>query len=56
LHLGLPPEYRAHFDPDVLVLERVDGSVVARFSRLGFAAEEVKRTAWEDYGCREPVP
>jgi hypothetical protein len=55
LHLGLPPEYRAHFDPDVLVLERVDGSVVARFSRLGFAAEEVKRTAWEDYGCREPL-
>jgi Tol biopolymer transport system component len=26
LRLGLPPGYRAHFDPDVLVLERADGS------------------------------
>jgi hypothetical protein len=50
LHLGLPSGYRAHFDPDVLVLKRADGSVVARFSGLGFAAEEVERTAWEDHG------
>jgi hypothetical protein len=50
LRLGLPPGYRAHFDPDVLVLERTDGSVVARFSGLGFAEEEVERTAREDYG------
>jgi hypothetical protein len=45
LHLGLPSGYRAHFDPDVLVLKRADGPVVARFSGLGFAAEEVERTA-----------
>ena len=50
MRLGLPPGYRAHFDPDVLVLERADGSMVARFSGLGFAEEEVERTAREDYG------
>ena len=32
MHLGLPSGYRAHFDPDVLVLKRADGSVVARFA------------------------
>jgi hypothetical protein len=50
LHLNLPPGYQAHFDPEFLVLGRTDGSVVARFSGRGLVAEEVERTAWEDYG------
>jgi hypothetical protein len=51
LHLRLPPGYHAHLDPDVLVLGRTDGSVVARFSGQGLVAEEVERAAWEDYGA-----
>jgi hypothetical protein len=50
LHLRLPPGYHAHLDPDVLVLRRTDGSVVARFSGQGLVAEEVESAAWEDYG------
>jgi hypothetical protein len=50
LRLRLPPGYHAYPDPDVLVLERADGSVVARFSGRGFAAEAVERAALEDYG------
>ena len=51
MHLRLPPGYHAHLDPDVLVLGRTDGSVVARFSGQGLVAEEVERAAWEDYGA-----
>jgi hypothetical protein len=50
LHLRLPFGYHAHLDPDVLVLQRADGSVVARFSVRSFVAEEVERAAREDYG------
>jgi hypothetical protein len=50
LHLRLPPGYHAHLEPDVLVLERADGSVVGRFNGPGLVAEEVERAAWEDYG------
>ena len=50
MHPRLPPGYRTRFDPDVLVLERTDGSVVARFGVRGLAAEEVERAAREDYG------
>jgi hypothetical protein len=53
VHLRFPPGYHAHPDPDVLVLERADGAVVARFSRRGFAPEAVERAAWEDYGETE---
>jgi hypothetical protein len=49
LHLRLPSGYHAHLDPDVLVLTRTDGSVVARFSGQWLVAEEVERVAWEDY-------
>jgi hypothetical protein len=58
LHLRLPPGYRTHLDPDVLVLRRADGSVVARFSGRGLVAEEVERAAWEDYGdtAEGPAP
>ena len=51
MHLRLPPGYHAHLDPDVLVLGRTDGSVVARFSGQGLVAEEVEWAAWEDYGA-----
>jgi hypothetical protein len=53
VHLRFPPGYHAHPDPDVLVLERADGSVVARFSSRGVVAEAVERAAWEDYGEAE---
>jgi hypothetical protein len=56
VHLRLPPGYHAHLDPDVLVLERADGSVVARFSGRSFVAEGVERAAWEDYGGGEKDP
>jgi hypothetical protein len=49
LHLNLPPGYHAHLDPDILVLRRTDGSMVACFSGRGLVAEEVERAAWEDY-------
>ncbi len=47
--LRLPSGYHAQLNPDVLVLERADGSVVASFSGRGFVAEEVERAAWQDY-------
>jgi hypothetical protein len=50
LHLRLPPGYHAHLDPDVLVLGRADGSVVAWFNGRELVAEEVEQAAWEDYG------
>jgi hypothetical protein len=50
LRLRLPSGYHAHLNPDVLILKRADGSVVARFSGRGFVAEEVERAAWHDYG------
>ena len=50
MRLLLPSGYHAHLNPDVLVLERADGSVVASFSCRGFVAEEVERAAWQDYG------
>jgi hypothetical protein len=50
LHMRLPPGYRAHLDPDVLILGRADGSVVARFNARELVAEEVEQAAWEDYG------
>ena len=50
MRLLLPSGYHAHLNPDVLVLERADGSVVASFSGRGFVAEEVERAVWQDYG------
>ncbi len=50
MELSLPPGYRAGTDPDVLIVEREDGSVVAAFSRLGFAKAAVEEAAWEDFG------
>ena len=45
----LPPGYRIQMDPDLLVLYRADGSMVAAFSAFGAEPEEVAREAREDY-------
>ncbi len=45
----LPPDYRPEEDPDVLLLLRPDGSLVAAFSAQGADPLEVFAAAWEDY-------
>ncbi len=46
----LPPGYRLDkSDPDVWVLRRAGGWVVARFSAQGATSEAVERVAWEDH-------
>jgi hypothetical protein len=35
-------------DPGVIILRRLDGSDVAKFSRTGATLEEIERTARED--------
>ena len=46
----LPPGYTLRGDPDLLVLLRPDGSVVAAFSAGGADPMEVIAAAWEDLG------
>ena len=45
----LPPGYSLRTDPDLLVLLRPDGSVVASFSARGAVPLEVIAAAWEDF-------
>jgi hypothetical protein len=45
----LPQGYRLEEDPDVLLLLRPDGSLVAAFSARGADPPEVFAAAWEDY-------
>ena len=45
----LPPGYRLQMDPDVLVLRRADGSMVAAFSGPSVDPAEVEREAAKDY-------
>ncbi len=45
----LPPDYRLEENPDILLLLRPDGSVVAAFSAWGADPAEVFAEAWEDY-------
>ncbi len=45
----LPPGYRLREDPDILLLLRPDGSLVAAFSARGADPLEVIAAAWEDY-------
>ena len=47
---NLPLGYRLQRDPDLLLLLRPDGSVVAAFSARGAAEEAVERAAWGDRG------
>jgi hypothetical protein len=47
----LPPGYRLdRSDPDVWVLRRPEGWVVARFSAQGATKVAIEDIAWEDYG------
>ena len=46
----LPPGYRLEQDPDILLLLRPDGSVVAAFSAHGADPLDVLGAAWEDHG------
>jgi hypothetical protein len=50
----LPPGcyYLDRSDPEVLVLRRGEGAVVARFSVPGYLAESVEQEAWEDHRRR----
>lgn len=49
----LPPGYYLdRSDPEVLILRRAGGEVVARFSVPGYSAESVEREAWEDHRQR----
>jgi LuxR family maltose regulon positive regulatory protein len=45
---GLPPGYYLVHDPDVLVLRRLDDSMVAVFSTRGATSDTVRRTAEDD--------
>lgn len=48
--LSLPPGYRLDMsDPDVWMLRRSEGWVVAYFSVRGVTREAIEETAWEDY-------
>jgi hypothetical protein len=49
--LHLPSGYRLdRSDPDVWMLRRPEGWVVAYFSARGATKEAVEGVAWEDYG------
>ena len=50
LSLDLPTGYYLEKDPDVLVLRRLDGSVVGAFSARGAAPEAVRRMVEETVG------
>ena len=45
----LPPGYRVQAGPDVLVLRRADGLMVAAFVAPGVDPAEVERVAAEDH-------
>ena len=53
LSLELPTGYYLERDPDVLILRRLDGSMVGAFSARGAAPEAVRRTI-EETAHREP--
>ena len=47
LSLDLPTGYYLERDPDVLILRRLDGTMIGAFSARGAAPEDVKRTVEE---------
>ena len=55
-NLYLPRGYKLDevTEPEVVVLRRPDGSVVAVFSAWGASRELIERAAWEDYERRDP--
>jgi DNA-binding SARP family transcriptional activator len=52
--LKLPAGYYVERDPDVLVLRRLDGSMVGAFSARGAAPEAVQLAAAEEWAIRHP--
>jgi hypothetical protein len=53
----LPAGYAVDIlDPDVLILRRDDGSMVAAFSSRGSTPESVRHTAEEDRRSRQAAP
>ena len=50
LSLDLPTGYYLERDPDVLILRRLDGSMVGAFSARGAAPEAVRRMVEETVG------
>ena len=42
------PGYRLDRDPELLILRRPDGSIIAAFSVRGTPPEAVEKAAWED--------
>jgi len=53
----LPAGYAVDIlDPDILILRRDDGSLVAAFSSRGSTPESVRHTAEEDRRSRRAVP
>jgi hypothetical protein len=57
--LSLPPGYRLdRSDPDVWVLRRPEGWVVAYFSARSATREAIEQAAWDDYkgGGEEEYP
>ena len=45
----LPPGYRLERDPELPILRRPDGTIVAAFSVRGATAEAIETTAWNDH-------
>jgi len=52
--LPLPPRHHLEYYPDILVLQRNDGSVVATFSAVGANPYEIRKTAEQDKPRPEP--
>ena len=49
-HLRLPPGYRLdRSDPDVWVLRRAGGWIVAHFSAQGVTYAAIEQVTWEDH-------
>ena len=51
---NLPLGYRLRRDPDLLLVLRPDGSVVAAFTLRGANEEAMELAAWEDRGRGDP--
>jgi hypothetical protein len=49
----LPPGYSVERDPDLLILRRPDGTIVAAFSVRGATTEAVEKAAWKDHRSRQ---
>ena len=53
--MSIPPNHRMDLvsEPGLIVLRRLDGTVVMRFSALGATLEEIEKAAEEDRRATE---